>query len=103
MTILEDVSFANRWNRFVTPESGNLRFTQKQDAFFIHSLTKPNETMTVDVAVPILSGDRITMLGAGNGTELEWTPYGKGINITVPEALASAGKYCWSMKVDYVS
>ena len=51
--------------------------------------------------MPILAGDIITMIGAGNGTALQWTTNGNGIEITVPPALANAGKYCWVFKIDY--
>ncbi|TVY19356.1 Plasma alpha-L-fucosidase [Lachnellula arida] len=89
---------------FITPETGDVRFTQTQDAFYIIALTKPTETFIVDVPVPILSGDTISMIGAGNGTLLDWSiTSDKSLSITVPSALADAGKYAWAMKVDYLT
>ena len=41
------------------------------------------------------------MIGAGNDTEVAWIADGEGISITVPVALASAGKYCWAFKIEY--
>lgn len=88
--------------RFITPETGDVRFTQTQDAFYVIALTKPTETFVVDVPVPILSGDTISMIGAGNGTLLDWSiTSDKSFSITVPSALADAGKYAWAMKVNY--
>ncbi|TVY68953.1 Plasma alpha-L-fucosidase [Lachnellula suecica] len=88
---------------FVTPESDDVRFTQTEDAFYILSLSKPAETLIVDVALPIMAGDSISMIGAGNGTEVDWMVAGQGVSITVPSALADAGKYCWVFKITYSS
>lgn len=94
---------ANVLNRFITPEVHNIRFTQNDDAFYILSLAKPTHTLVVDVPLPILAGDTISMLGVGNGTEVEWTQLDSGVAITVPSALADAGKYCWAFKITYSS
>ncbi|KAL3418009.1 glycoside hydrolase family 29 protein [Phlyctema vagabunda] len=89
---------------FVTPESGDVRFTQTQDAFYILSLVKPNGTLVVDSPVPILEGDTISMIGAGNGTLLDWSANeAGGISIVVPSGLADAIQYCWAMKVNYLA
>ena len=53
--------------------------------------------------LPILTGDKITMIGAGNGTELEWSAENEGISITVPAPLADTGKYCWVFKIAYAA
>jgi hypothetical protein len=50
-----------------------------------------------------MAGDSISMIGAGNGTKLDWSASGDGIEITVPAALANAGKYCWVFKIDYAT
>lgn len=90
--------------RFITPETGDIRFTQTQDAFYIISLTKPIGSVVVDVPIPILPGDTIAMIGAGNGTILEWSSTSDGsISIEVPAPLVDAGKYAWAMKVNYVA
>lgn len=57
----------------------------------------------VDIPLPIMAGDSISMIGAGNGTKLDWSASGDGIEITVPAALANAGKYCWVFKIDYAT
>lgn len=86
---------------FVGPESGSLRFTQTKDAFYILSLEKPGDTLVVDVRLPILEGDVITMIGGSNETEVAWKSVGEGTEITVPSALADAGEYCWVFKIAY--
>lgn len=88
---------------FVTPETGDIRFTQTVEAFYIFSLTKPAEMFVVDVPLPILIGDKVTMIGTGNNTELAWELSGEGIVIEVPVGIADAGKYCWVMKIGYTA
>lgn len=88
-------------SRFITPEIGDVRFTQTDDAFYVLSLSKPPVTFFIDAPLPILVGDVITMIGAGNDTEVAWVPDGEGISMTVPSALADAGKYCWVFKIKY--
>jgi alpha-L-fucosidase len=78
-----------------------VRFTQTEDAFYILSLSQPTEEFVINAALPILEGDVITMIGAGNDTEAAWTPEGEGISINVPSALTNAGKYCWVFKIEY--
>lgn len=88
---------------FVTAETGDLRFTQTEEAFYILSLTEPSETFVVNASLPILPGDTISMIGAGNGTSLAWTPSDEGIAVTVPSALISAGQHCWVFKIAYAA
>jgi hypothetical protein len=78
-----------------------VRFTQTEDAFYILSLSQPTEAFAIHAALPILEGDVITMIGAGNDTEVAWTPEQEGISINIPSALANAGKYCWVFKIEY--
>jgi alpha-L-fucosidase len=87
--------------RFITPEVGDVRFTQTDDAFYILSLSKPSETFVVSAPLPILEGDLITMVGAGNNTQMSWVAEEDGISITVPSALSDASKYCWVFKIAY--
>lgn len=90
---------------FITPELGdNIRFTQTDDAFYILSFAKPAEKFVVHTTLPILNGDIVSMIGAGNGTVLSWMFEGEsgGIVVDVPESLADAGEYCWVFKIDYV-
>ena len=86
---------------FLTPGEGNIRFTQTNDAFYILMLEKPVKKFVVDAPVPILEGDRLSMIGAGNGTEVAWSRKDGGIEVDIPAQLAEVGKYCWVLKVDY--
>lgn len=88
---------------FIAAQTDDIRFTQTDDAFYILSLAKPTKSLVVDVPLPILAGDSISMIGAGNSTELDWSAGGEGIEITIPAALADAGKYCWVFKIAYSS
>lgn len=85
----------------MTAETGDLRFTQTEEAFYILSLTEPTENFVVNASLPILPGDSISMIGAGNGTSLAWTQSEDGVAITVPPALISAGQHCWVFKISY--
>ena len=102
------VKSSNR-NRFITaesitPDGGDLRFTQTDDAFYISSLSVPLETVIIDVPIPVLPGDSITMIGAGNDTVLNWSIASDGsVSIDVPPALIADGKYCWVLKVTYLA
>jgi alpha-L-fucosidase len=86
---------------FPGAEVGDVRFTQTKDAFYILSLTEPTETFVVNAALPIITGDKITMIGAGNGTELAWNSTDDSIMITVPSTLIAASQYCWVFKIAY--
>lgn len=92
---------ANLSSSFPIAEIGDLRFTQTEEAFYILSLTEPSETFVVNASLPILPGDSISMIGAGNRTSLSWTSSEEGVTITVPSALISAGQHCWVFKIAY--
>lgn len=92
-------------SRFITPEIGDIRFTQTKDAFYILSLSPLTSNFLVSLPLPILKGDTVSMIGAGNGSVLEWDflSSGSGINVTVPEHLITVGKYCWVLKISYIA
>ncbi|WP_405905262.1 alpha-L-fucosidase [Streptomyces sp. NBC_00828] len=89
------------WSRMA--ELGeDLRFTVKQNkAFYIHSLTEPGSTLTVQAPVPIRSGDKVTMLGYHR--PLTWTVSNGSLVIDVPEAARKAGQHVWVFKVAWQS
>ena len=87
---------------FVRPEVGEVRFTQTDEAFYILMLSKPAGTVHIDAPIPVLEGDKIVMIGAGNGTEVAWTPGGEGIDVIIPPSLADAGDHCWVLKIEYI-
>jgi hypothetical protein len=86
---------------FIGAELDDIRFTQTKDAFYILSLSEPSETFVVNAKLPIMDGDSVTMIGAGNGTKLDWTFKDESLSISVPEALIAEGKYCWVFKIEY--
>ncbi|MGW4515776.1 alpha-L-fucosidase [Streptomyces sp. NPDC004393] len=78
----------------------DLRFTVRQNkAFYIHSLTAPGSTLTVEAPVPIRSGDKVTLLG--HDRPLTWTTRNGSLVIDVPEAARKAGRHVWVFKVEW--
>ncbi|MBO4252645.1 hypothetical protein [Streptomyces griseorubiginosus] len=78
----------------------DLRFTVRpNEAFYIHSLTRPGAKLTVEAPVPIRPGDKVTPLG--HDRPLTWT-VGKGaLVIDVPETARKAGQHVWVFKVEW--
>lgn len=66
-------------------------------------MTPPSEIFVVDVPIPILKGDILTMIGFGNDTVVNWEflENGSGITVDIPSSLTKAGKYCWVIKINY--
>ncbi|MFF4308720.1 alpha-L-fucosidase [Streptomyces sp. NPDC001507] len=87
------------WSRM--PQLGDdLRFTVRPDeAFYIHSLTRPGTRLTVEAPVPVRPGDKVTMLG--HGRPLTWTLSNGALVIDVPEAARRAGQHVWVFKIDW--
>ncbi|MER6081569.1 alpha-L-fucosidase [Streptomyces sp. NPDC001833] len=87
------------WSRMA--ELGDdLRFTVRPDeAFYIHSLTRPGARLTVEAPVPIRAGDKVTMLG--HGRPLTWKVTDGALVVDVPEAARTAGQHAWVFKVDW--
>ncbi|MEV6508356.1 alpha-L-fucosidase [Streptomyces sp. NPDC051642] len=87
------------WSR-MAQLGDDLRFTVRPDeAFYIHSLAKPNAKLTVEAPIPIRSGDTVTMLG--HGRPLTWTLSNGALVIDVPEAARKAGQHAWVFKVHW--
>jgi alpha-L-fucosidase len=92
---------------FVQPEvaESNLRFTQASEAFYVLALDKPmNGSLFVDAPVPILEGDKISMVGLTNATAvLDWSKHSDGtLTIYVPERYVEMDEYCWVFKIKYL-
>ncbi|MFE3166955.1 alpha-L-fucosidase [Streptomyces sp. NPDC059224] len=78
----------------------DLRFTVRPDeAFYIHSLTRPGAKLTVEAPVPVRAGDKVTMLG--HHRPLTWTVTGGALVIDVPEPARRAGQHVWVFKVEW--
>ncbi|MFF2995125.1 alpha-L-fucosidase [Streptomyces sp. NPDC057950] len=80
----------------------DLRFTVRQnEAFYIHSLTEPGATLTVEAPVPVRGGDRVTLLG--HDRPLNWTVRNGALVIDVPAVARRSGQYVWVFKVEWRS
>ncbi|MFJ3801205.1 alpha-L-fucosidase [Streptomyces sp. NPDC090088] len=78
----------------------DLRFTVRtNEAFYIHSLTRPGARLTVEAPVPVRSGDKVTMLG--HDRPLTWTVRDGALVVDVPEAARRAGRHVWVFKVEW--
>ncbi|WP_326812682.1 alpha-L-fucosidase [Streptomyces scopuliridis] len=89
------------WARM--PQLGeDLRFTVRPEkAFYIHSLTRPGSTLTVEAPVPVRPGDRVTLLG--HDRPLSWRTTGGKLVVDVPSAARASGRHVWVFKVDWRS
>ncbi|KAJ6078307.1 hypothetical protein N7467_008060 [Penicillium canescens] len=89
---------------FVTPEEGeNIRFTTSQDAFYIHCLTRPNNTLTLSSPIPWLEGDSLTVVGGHmHGTEIPSMKTANGsVVLSVSSEVARADQFAWVFKITY--
>ncbi|MFD5122363.1 alpha-L-fucosidase [Streptomyces sp. NPDC058385] len=78
----------------------DLRFTVRPNkAFYIHSLAEPGATLTVEAAVPVRPGDKVTMLGYDR--PLNWRTSGGSFVVDVPAAARAAGEHVWVFKVEW--
>ncbi|MEU1271678.1 alpha-L-fucosidase [Streptomyces sp. NPDC005799] len=78
----------------------DLRFTVRpNEAFYIHSLTRPGAKLTVEAPVPIRPGDKVTLLG--HDRPLTWTVSKGALVIDVPETARKAGQHVWVFKVEW--
>ncbi|KAH9884727.1 alpha-L-fucosidase [Xylariomycetidae sp. FL2044] len=88
----------------VTPEEGDLRFTQTDDAFYVLSLARPEiGALEVVSQLPALEGDRVSALTMQGEIELSWgVGEDGGIWIDVTEEVVQGDQYCWVFKITYV-
>lgn len=91
---------------FVTPEVGSsIRFTQTDDAFYIFKFENPsNGTLFVEAPVPILAGDKVTMVGSNSSDSVPWSKDKNGyLRIDAPKPLVDQEDTCWVFKIAYGS
>jgi alpha-L-fucosidase len=89
---------------FVTPEEGeNIRFTISPDAFYIHSLAKPNSTLNLSSPIPWVDGDSVTVVGGKmHGTVVPVHKLNNGsITLTVSKEVSAGDQYAWVFKIPY--
>ncbi|KAF2998790.1 hypothetical protein E8E13_000253 [Curvularia kusanoi] len=81
----------------------NVRFTQTEGAMYIISLQAPaGGVLDVPARVPILPGDKISLLDDSEGTQLEWTFDGQTLRIQFDQNLIKSGTHAWVFKVNYL-
>lgn len=86
-----------------------VRFTQTEAAFYILFLERPvvsaGGAVEVAAPVPILPGDRVSLLTVEGGESLAWAVSGEGsaarLSITVGEELLDGEEFCWVFRVAY--
>lgn len=90
---------------FVGAEVGNVRFTQGRDAFYVLLLEEPvpGEVVVVEAPLPVLVGDRVTVLGEGVGVEWERVGEEGAVAFTWPREMEGRGKFCWVVRIEYVA
>jgi len=89
---------------FVTPEEGdNIRFTISQDAFYIHTLAKPNGTLILHSPIPWVSGDKVTVLGGKmNGTIVPSRKSANGsVTLSLSEDIVRSDRFAWVFKIAF--
>ncbi|KAG8928894.1 hypothetical protein FRC01_005210 [Tulasnella sp. 417] len=89
---------------FPGAEHGPLRFTQTETTFCIISLIRPeNGKLVVGRDVPILKGDKISLLGGGDaGEDLNWRVEDGGkLVVDVPKKALDKVDLAWAFKVEY--
>jgi alpha-L-fucosidase len=89
----------------VTPGTDNFRYTTTRDAFYIHYLTTPGNTVTVPEDIPYLEGDSVTVLGGSmSGSHVAVTKNDDGtISLGLSKAQIEADNYVWTFKLAYTS
>ncbi|KAJ5100074.1 hypothetical protein N7532_007075 [Penicillium argentinense] len=89
---------------FVTPEEGdNVRFTISKDAFYIHTLTQPNSTLTLHSPIPWIRGDEVTVVGGKmNGAAVPTKKFHNGsISLFLSPEMVAADRFAWVFKITY--
>ncbi|KAF2446567.1 glycoside hydrolase family 29 protein [Karstenula rhodostoma CBS 690.94] len=87
----------------VRDDKANVRFTQTGDALYITSLEEPvGGVLEVRAPVPILPGDRVSLLGDGGVEGLDWEFDGEVLRVVFGEGVVERGRHAWVVKVEYV-
>lgn len=94
----------------------NVRFTQKNDAFYILFLEEPTtSSIYIDAPLPLLKGDVVSVVGQDHAnSHIRWEE-GQGKDMTagsvpdsgftfhVPKSSWKGEKYCWVLKIAYAA
>lgn len=89
---------------FITPEeSSQIRFTQTLYAFYIMTLSQPNDTIVLNSPVPWVAGDQVTVLGGNaSGTVVPSQMLSNGsVLLSISSQVQKADQYAWVFKISY--
>ncbi|KIE00474.1 Glycoside hydrolase, subgroup, catalytic core, partial [Metarhizium majus ARSEF 297] len=87
----------------VKPGSDPFRYTTTKDAFYIHHIGKPSETLDITDPVPYLPGDKVTVVGGrlnGKTVPASWNGVGS-LKLTLGKDVLSGDRYIWTFKIQY--
>jgi len=87
-----------------TPGVGNFRYTQTQNAFYIHYLTSPPASLAIPDPVPWLPGDIVTIVGGSmSGTVIPTTGGFGTLALTLSSAIRASDQFVWTFKISWAS
>ena len=90
---------------FVTPEESEVvRFTQTTEAFYIITLTAPNDTLILHSPVPYVTGDRVTIVGGDmSDTAVPAKLLDDGnLQLEISDEIKKADQYAWVFKIPFM-
>lgn len=86
----------------------DVRFTQTDSAFYMLFLERPvvrDGAVRVPGPIPILKGDKVSLLAVKGGENLAWKVDGEGdqkvLSIEVESGLLDKEEFCWVFKINY--
>jgi len=87
----------------VRNEDSDVRFTQTAEALYILSLRKPaGGRLVVEAPLPIMLGDDVSFMSAGDLVDVEWSFDGTSLSLVVDEDIVEQEAYCWVFKISYL-
>ena len=88
----------------VRNDDTNVRFTQTNDALYITSLHKPTAgKLVVEAPLPILVGDKVSLLGSRSGGDLQWEFDGNTLTVLFEEETLDGTEHAWVLKIEYLA
>lgn len=105
-----DEAIFNTTYWYVAPQdkSGDIRFTQSDDAFYIFTFEEPEagEKLIVEIdgtaKIPAVKGDKVVALGMKGETEVKWGMNKDGkMWIDVTDEVVDGDKFIWVFKIEY--
>lgn len=89
---------------YISPQEGEVRFTQTPEAFYMTALSKPNGTLTLSEPVPYVNGDVVTIVGGemdGKAVPSRLLDGGE-LELRISDMVRDADHYAWVFKIDYL-